>query len=342
MRLRDTFDGVPSTRVAMLLPYVGQLDLMGAPVGRLLWQAGIPEKLLECPAAAVPLETAFRFGELACRAAGTEHLGAVVGTALRLDDLGSYGLMLKDCLTLSEYFRKGIALYNMLTTGQRLWLSEHGDEFVFHVATPGPPGVAAYQSELATLIVTVARCKEVAWPNWSPREISLAYRSRESLPALALFAGSRILRGTGQTWFTVPRSLMELPLPGRTGGLRGGPSDVDAVPRLPETLVGLVQLQIAEVLHAQVPEVHFVADTLGLSPRSLQRGLANEGRSFSQLIADARAGRAAEWLRGTSRSVADIAHGLGYTDASNFTRAFRKRTGVTPQRFRAIARRRLT
>jgi hypothetical protein len=73
---------------------------MGAPVDRLLALAGIPAQLLEHPAAAVPLENAFRFGELACRALGTEHLGLHVGIATSLDDLGPYGKLLQRSLTL--------------------------------------------------------------------------------------------------------------------------------------------------------------------------------------------------------------------------------------------------
>jgi AraC-like DNA-binding protein len=50
--------------------------------------------------------------------------------------------------------------------------------------------------------------------------------------------------------------------------------------------------------------------------------------------------RAADWLTRSDKPVIEIALDLGYTDASNFTRAFRRQTGVSPQRFRqAIAQR---
>jgi hypothetical protein len=84
---------------------------LGAPVDRLLARSGIPAELLNHPAAAVPMESAFRFGELACRTLGTEHLGLHVGLATLLDDLGPYGHMLQSSLTLHDYLRKGISLY---------------------------------------------------------------------------------------------------------------------------------------------------------------------------------------------------------------------------------------
>ncbi|MCB9915610.1 MAG: helix-turn-helix domain-containing protein [Planctomycetes bacterium] len=48
--------------------------------------------------------------------------------------------------------------------------------------------------------------------------------------------------------------------------------------------------------------------------------------------------RAANWLRQTDRPILDIALDLGYTDPSNFTRAFRRETGVSPRAFRHHAR----
>jgi len=48
--------------------------------------------------------------------------------------------------------------------------------------------------------------------------------------------------------------------------------------------------------------------------------------------------RAADWLQHTDRPVVEIALDLGYSDASNFTRAFRRQTGVSPSTFRRQAR----
>jgi AraC-like DNA-binding protein len=44
--------------------------------------------------------------------------------------------------------------------------------------------------------------------------------------------------------------------------------------------------------------------------------------------------QAADWLENTDKQVEEIAFDLGYTDASNFARAFRRQSGVSPQAFR--------
>jgi hypothetical protein len=130
----------------LLLRYTHRVQAVGAPLERLLAQAGIASGLLDHPAAAVPLKTAFRFGELACRALDTEHLGLHVGLENSFDDLGPYGQTLQGALTLADYLRRGISLYDRLITGQRLWLSRHGQELRLNLASPGEPALGSYQS----------------------------------------------------------------------------------------------------------------------------------------------------------------------------------------------------
>jgi AraC-like DNA-binding protein len=43
---------------------------------------------------------------------------------------------------------------------------------------------------------------------------------------------------------------------------------------------------------------------------------------------------AARWLAHSDKPIAEIAFDLGYQDASNFTRAFRRQIGASPQAFR--------
>ena len=43
---------------------------------------------------------------------------------------------------------------------------------------------------------------------------------------------------------------------------------------------------------------------------------------------------AVDRLRDPARGITDIAHELGYSDSANFTRAFRRWTGVSPQTYR--------
>jgi len=266
---------------------------------------------------------------------GTEHLGLYVGLAGSLDGLGRYGRTLKASLTLYEYLSKSISLYNMLTTGQRFWLSEHGKDLRFNIATDCEPGLGAYQSHCETLVITLTKFKEGAGWSWLPREISLAYRSRENLPDVELFSDSKVIRGTGKTYFTFPRAFLGLHFP-RNG--RGDHPETNLDPhaagQLPLDLVGLVELQIESLLPTRAIEIDLVAESLAMSRRGLQRSLAQQALTYSQILAATRMRLAARWLARSDKPIAEIAFDLGYNDSSNFTRAFRRQAGASPQAFR--------
>jgi AraC-like DNA-binding protein len=69
---------------------------------------------------------------------------------------------------------------------------------------------------------------------------------------------------------------------------------------------------------------------LNISPRTLRRRLTDEKTSYKSLVADIRISKALDFLKTTTYSIEQIATELGYSDLSNFYRAFKKWTGRTP------------
>lgn len=97
-------------------------------------------------------------------------------------------------------------------------------------------------------------------------------------------------------------------------------------------------LLVPEVRDADAEQAAFrsideVARRLHVSVRTLKRRLADEGTTYSDLVETERRERAMLLLRGGGLSIAEIADRLGYSDAANFTRAFRRWTGRSPRAF---------
>lgn len=80
---------------------------------------------------------------------------------------------------------------------------------------------------------------------------------------------------------------------------------------------------------------HKAADLMHLSPRKLARQLSKRGTSISKELSRAKTDHAKDALASSNRSVEEIAVSLGYSDPSNFTRAFAKIVRSTPSEFRA-------
>jgi AraC-like DNA-binding protein len=102
-----------------------------------------------------------------------------------------------------------------------------------------------------------------------------------------------------------------------------------------------VAVRVGRILESvrvgRLPSLDDVAEQMGLSPRTLRRQLATENVRFQQLQDDIRHQRALELLQQSELSIDEIADTLGYSDPSNFGRAFRKWEGVAPSVWRAQA-----
>ena len=86
------------------------------------------------------------------------------------------------------------------------------------------------------------------------------------------------------------------------------------------------------------PGIIGTASALGLSVRTLQRKLDGKGFSYTRLVEQVRFKEARRLLEEKDFRLADIATDLGYADASSFTRAFQRWTGLAPKTFRSRER----
>lgn len=80
-----------------------------------------------------------------------------------------------------------------------------------------------------------------------------------------------------------------------------------------------------------------LAARLGLSKRSLQRYLQEDGTSFQDMLDQTRADLAQHYLSHAGTSLDEIAYLLGYNTPASFFRAFQKWFGMTPTQFKKTA-----
>lgn len=113
------------------------------------------------------------------------------------------------------------------------------------------------------------------------------------------------------------------------------PAPLGASQAIPRGLTARVLSRLAED-PTRSWSLRVLADELGLSPRTLQRRLADDGTSLSRSIADARVREAARLLAETQTPIGLVGLLSGYADPPHFSREFRKRTGLGPKEYRAL------
>jgi AraC-like DNA-binding protein len=169
-----------------------------------------------------------------------------------------------------------------------------------------------------------------------PEEVLTSRRTPSNVEPYRRFFGSAPRFDAEQHALAFPASLLSRPVRTANRELRRTLEKSVAAywavkqPRITDT--------VTRVLRARVifPDISLeeLATELSMQPRTLNRRLQAEGKTFRELVNEARFEVARQLLAGTRMDITDIALALGYADPSGFTHAFQRWSGVTPSEWR--------
>lgn len=147
-----------------------------------------------------------------------------------------------------------------------------------------------------------------------------------------------IVFGAAENSVIFDRHMLDLPMARHTPGLYQRLHELAARQLAsrpqPESTCAVVLNLIGEHIGKRLLDLPTVAEYMGLSPRTLQRRLKDEGRSFQQLYDAKRLDIAKEQLLEYNTDIETIAAMLGYSEPANFFRAFKSWSGLSPNEFR--------
>ena len=100
-------------------------------------------------------------------------------------------------------------------------------------------------------------------------------------------------------------------------------------------VVNRVRRLITDELASGMLSKQGVAEKMNMSARNLQLKLAEQNTTFQETLDGTRQNLAAGYIEQSHLAITEIAYLLGFSDASNFTRAFRRWHGCSPSDYRA-------
>jgi AraC-like DNA-binding protein len=298
--------------------------------------AGFDARRFDDPEVRIPYIAASRLLARCADASRCEHFGLLVGMRSGPSDLGLAGFLLRCAPDVGTALRD-LERYLMLHdrgAAPVLASNENSASLGYAIHEPG-----AEASEVIYDIAIAVTCnlmRSLCGADWNPAEVLLARRApRDPVPYTRFFRAP-VRFDSERSAAVFPADLLLRPVPSADPQLRRHLKDeaerqLDASHPLSATGLRALLRQLLLENRCSCAEV---AGRLGIHARTLNRRLLAQGTTFQQERDAVREAVAKELLAGTSIGQEAIAAALGYSDASAFNRAFRRRTGITPARWR--------
>lgn len=300
-----------------------QLDVLGLDSAGLCQAAGLDPHGHEAAGATL------RLWQLAVQASGDPALGLRVSRFVSPTSFHALGYTLVASESLREVFERIVRYHPPTRDVLQLSFQKNGERYEFSFSPP--PDCAAPVPEMldAFAAIYVRTCRNRLGRSYAPLEVHLQRPQPENpLPWQELFRAPLFFAAPYNRLVFASRDFDShlddgSPRP-------GGPSAQD------QALIWEPRVRAA--IEAQLPEgepsAETVAQVLGLSLRSLQRHLADEGCRYDLLVNQCRENLALLHISDAGASLSEIASLLGFADVESFSRAFKRWTGLTPAQYR--------
>jgi AraC-like DNA-binding protein len=330
---------VPARYFALLCPLLAG---RGVDVDAVLRTAGIWPTQLEGPDASLTLTQMEALIVEAQRASGSDDISFELGRSIKLSSHEILGFGILTSPTLDYALQLAARYYRLITPAFRMqYVRGPGQaELRFQPIVNLSPAALQFMVELVVvsafeqmraLTGSVPRDCEIHLSFPAPRDVS---RYRALRPARVLF-GSESLPGSR---LALDIDAVAQPLPMADASARRMAEARCEQLLHTATQSGRMTEWIAMMLRESqdgMPSLADLARLLNQSVRTLDRQLGREGCRFLDLSKRVRHEKARSLLLGSpDLSVTQIAYQLGYGDVANFTRAFKRESGVSPSAFR--------
>ncbi len=314
-----------------IAPTLRELGLDPEPVIR---AAGLDPSLFDDGANVIPFAALGRLLTLSVARTHCPHFGLLVGARASILSLGLVGRLMLHCDTVGAALQGLVANLSIQNRGAVPGLAIKGDTALFSYEVYQPETESTDQIADGALACAVNALRALLGPDWAPREVLLPraapadpepfrrhfrapVRFDQELAALVFPAACLAARIIGAD------PLLRAMLAERIGELKGA--------HFTDDLRRLLRTRLAQ----DGCSADALADLLAMHRRTLNRRLSAEGTRFRTVVNEIRFEMARQLLTDTSLSFGAVAAVLDYSEASAFTRAFRRWSGQTPKAWRA-------
>lgn len=299
--------------------------------------AGLPVSPPQSPQERYPLAKIRELWALAREASGDEAIGLKTGWYARPQHFYALGYSWMASSTLLGALQRLIRYFHVMSTARvDVTLTETNNSYVLASAFPDPAMRPPREGLDCGLTAILSLCDIVSERKIRPIRAELV-RPATTHPEVyreAICASIRFGVAGGALHFDKTELLAPLP--------HGTPEIARATDRIaeqyietldPKKVASKVRRLLVDLLPSGKASQETVSQRLNCSTSTLQRQLQSEGLSYRDVLESTQRSLAETYLRDRKHTHAQIAYLLGFSDQSNFSRAFKRWTNSTPRQF---------
>lgn len=313
-----------------------EYDMDPAPV---FSRAGLDVDQGPDPRIRYPLSQMRELWQSAREATGDPLVGLKTGWYVEPANFYAFGYSWLASSTLYGAMQRLCRYYHVLSTASvEISLQEANGTYGLSAAFPDESRSPPKEGLDAGMTALLKLCRIVAQEDVYPVRIELTCGPDVHPEAYREHLGAPIEFGFEVGAFYFDKGRCEAPLPGAT------PDIARATDRIAEQYLETmdphqVASQVRRLLVALLPsggaDQDQVARRMNRSTSTLQRQLQGEGTSYRDVLDNTRQTLAEDYLREGKLAHAQIAYLLGFSDQSNFSRAFKRWTSRSPRDFQS-------
>ncbi|WP_269532738.1 AraC family transcriptional regulator [Chitinimonas sp. BJYL2] len=334
----------PTTSAAYVLTLLDVAERQGAARQAMLKASGIADAELVDPLARIELTALVRLFEAAAEQTGNARIGLDFGLAVRPSSYSGLGYVAMTCATLRDAIalipRFGRLVFDTDATCSELVETPGRAMLVERVLNQAHPSCIGLSE--AVLAGWVSFGRWLTGRDEAPLEIHIREAAPADTAAYQQLFRCPVRFGMSDNALVFPPSFLDLPVRDADPLLHRAMLQA-AEAQLDRAFAGLslkhrVRLLLDELLPLGEARLEQVTARLGMSERTLQRRLAEEGCSFTGLLDGLRRELAQRYLQEPTLGLADVAQRLGFAEQSSFSHAFRDWQGCSPLEYRQALR----
>lgn len=328
----------PSGLARLALMHLQRVTQLGLTRETLLREARLDERQVQDPDSRIPLAAVARLWRSLTKHVPDPAIGLRLGADARVREFGLVGYTMAFSNTVGSALRRLGHYSRIVSDALVVTLETEGEATWLRIDVQ--PALRAFRLAAdARLAAVLSACREIAAAPIAPLMVQLPYRRPPDVKDYETFFAAPLEFGALATAFLLRNDDLARPVvvadPTLTGYLDRLAEQALAALGSERTVRDRVRRVLWSELTEAVPSLDRVASTLGVSARTLQRQLREEGTSFVGALTELRKEMAPALLRDGRLAVSEVAFLLGYEDPSAFQRTFRRWFGRSPRAFRS-------